>query len=124
MSWYTAVLTLRALAGLSQHRPRRSGRREGWRGKSEDWDGGNVTYLHLRFSCAEACSWERGLADCGGLGHKRQFGGHARGMCWSFALVGRESVRWCGLTCYCRLWSGSAVGIGIEDETHKIAMDL
>ena len=40
LSWDPAVLTFRALAGLSQHRPRRSGRREGWRGKSEDRDGG------------------------------------------------------------------------------------
>ena len=60
------VLTFGARAGLPQYRPRRSGRREGWRGESEDRDGGmspSYTYIEGR---AEADSWGMGLADRGG----------------------------------------------------------
>ena len=34
------ILTVCAWLGLPKHCPRRSGGREGWRGESEDWDGG------------------------------------------------------------------------------------
>ena len=60
------VLTSSAVAGLPQHRPRRSGRREGRRGESEDRDGGTSSSYTYIEGGAEADCRGMGLADCGG----------------------------------------------------------
>lgn len=59
-----------------------------------------------------------GLADCGG----QVIRGNSVVMlevCVGALAWWAVSVRRYALIFYCRLWSGLAVGIGIEDEAHK-----